>query len=354
MRKKEPQLKDLFFKDVTQHHAREMLDLLQLRGEYEVLDAERNKEVLVRRRESDQVLRVRLGGKVYLFHLEFISHYSRREVRKAYGFGGALTAKHNCDVITVLVVLKPPARPRTALGYYEIAPLGDALNQHGFAVIDISALRDRIMSGEKGLIGLAPILPEISKRVDKKLLARQRELIRSVDDPKRRAELSLYTIAFNKPHFDVSFLQKYFQEVKHMSLYEELLSVPIFGDAFKRQTREAERKAAQEAWDKAWDEAWDKAWTEATAKATAKASVEGEKRGEKKGKTETLQGAVLQVLKTRFGPVNGQIERRLKALDEPRALKRAVQLAVTAPSLQEFKSKFPKPANAARKRVAAR
>lgn len=108
MKKKEPQLKDLFFKDVTQHHAREILDLLQLRGEYEVLDAERNKEVIVRRRESDQVLRVRIGGKIYLFHLEFISHYSRREVRKAYGFGGALTAKHNCDVITVLVVLKPP------------------------------------------------------------------------------------------------------------------------------------------------------------------------------------------------------------------------------------------------------
>lgn len=201
-------------------------------------------------------------------------------------------------------------------------------------MIDVSALRERIISGDKGLIGLVPILPEISKRVDKKLLARQRELIRRVDDPKRRAELSLYTIAFNKPHFDVSFLHKYFQEVKHMSLYEELLSVPIFGDFFKQRTREAERKAAQEAW--------------------VEGEKLGEKRGEKKGETKTLQGTVLQILKTRFGPVNGQIERSLKALDEPRALKRAVQLAVQASSLQEFKNNFPKPAKARHKRVAAR
>lgn len=339
MRKKEPQLKDLFFKDVTQHHAREILDLLQFRGEYEVLDAERNKEVIVRRRESDQVLRVRLGGKVYLFHLEFISHYSRREVRKAYGFGGALTAKHNCDVITVLVVLKPPPRPRTTLGYYEIAPLGDALNQHGFAVIDVSALRERIISGEKGLIGLVPILPEISKRVDKKLLARQRELIRSVDDPKRRAELSLYTIAFNKPHFDVSFLHNYFQEIKHMSLYEELLSVPIFGDFFKQRTREATREARKEG---------TKQGMEQGLKRGVKRGV---KQGVKQGQILTLQRNIMQTLRIRFGAVNDLIERQVNVIDTPRLLSQIFQLAINAESLQEFKRDFAKLRPAVRKKA---
>ncbi|MEK7728239.1 MAG: hypothetical protein AAB354_07470 [candidate division KSB1 bacterium] len=326
-----PQLKDLFFKDVTQHHAREILDLLQLGGEYEVLDADRNKELIVRRRESDQVLKVRIGGKVHLFHLEFISRYSRHAVRKAYGFGGALTAKHNCDVITVLVVLKPPARPRTSLGYYEIAPLGDALNQHGFAVIDVAALRERILAGEKGLIGLVPILPEISARVDKKLLARQRELIRRVDDPKRQAELLFYTMAFNEPHFGLEFVQRYFaKETQNMTFAEKFIHLPALRNLFERHTREATREARNEG------------------------TQQGVKQGVKQGQALARQQDILYALRNRFGAVNGPIERGVNAISEPKRLEQLFKLALTAYSLQEFKSALTKKKAAARKRVTAR
>jgi hypothetical protein len=130
------------------------------------------KEIIIRRREADTVIKVRAGRRVYLFHFEFITRYRRQDVRYAYGLGGALTAKYNRDVVTILFVLKPPSRKAENLGQYDLAPFGHVLNRYDFAVVKLWELRDEILAGKKEYLGFVPLLPEISPKVDKKLLHR--------------------------------------------------------------------------------------------------------------------------------------------------------------------------------------
>ncbi len=143
------QLTDKYLKELVKQHLEEFIALIHSSSKYEIVSTPLDKELIVRRRESDFVAKVRVGRRIFLFHFEFLSRYRRRNVREAYGYGGALTLKYKCDVATVLFVLKPPSRKPQELGAYEVAPFDYALNRHDLAVIKLWELREAILAGRK-------------------------------------------------------------------------------------------------------------------------------------------------------------------------------------------------------------
>jgi len=300
------QLKDKYLKEMIERHPEDIIGLLHLKGRYEIISTQLDKEIIIRRREADTVIKVRAGRRIYLFHLEFITRYRRQDVRYAYGLSGALTAKYNHDVVTILVVLKPPSRKAENLGQYDLAPFGRVLNRHDFAVVKLSELRDEILAGKKEYLGLVPLLPEISPKVDKKLLHRQIELIELVKDPERRAALIFYTMAFNKPYFGSKFLQTYFKE--KLKMYEHWEHVPVVGDLIKQR--------------------------------------------EKKSMTLVLRENILEVLTSRFGHVNGKTARLINAVDEPRTLQTIFRQALKAKSLDTIKEMLEAKKQTLRKKAA--
>lgn len=299
------QLADKYLKEMAALHADAFLNLLHPKGKYEVLTTALDKELIVRRRESDFVVKVRVGRRVYLFHFEFLSQYRRGKVREAYGYGGALTLKYKCEVATVLFVLKPPSRKAQALGQYEVAPFEQPLNRHNLAVIKLWELREAILSGRQEYVTLVPLLTEISTQIDKNLLRRQRELLAQVQDAKLRYELKFYTIAFAQKHFGTKFLMNFFKE---KNMYEHWEQVPLFGDHIKRR--------AKESWQK------------------------GHEVGIEKGLEKGLNVArhnITTVLKMRFGAVNGPFERAINAIEEPRKLAAVFDRIIKADSLAAVK-----------------
>lgn len=295
------QLTDKYLKEMVERYLQEFVALLQPTGAYEVVSAPLNKELIVRRRESDFVSKVRIGRRVFLFHFEFLSQYRRAKVREAYGYGGALTLKYKCDVATVLYVLKPPSRKAQELGVYEIAPFGGCLNRHNLAVVKLWELREAILAGEKEYLALVPLLPEISTNVDKELLQRQRELIDHVQDPKRRAELKFYTMAFAQKYFSTKFLMNFFED---KTMNEHWEQVPIFGEHIKRRAKES------------WQE--------------------GREEGREEGLTVAREN-IAEVLRLRFGVTNGTIARAIKAIDEPKKLQTVFRRVLRADSLADVK-----------------
>jgi len=295
------QLADKFLKDLVEHHLKEFLALLDPQRKYEVVSTPLDKELIVRRRESDFVVKVRVGRRIFLFHFEFLSQYRRRNVREAHGYGGALTLKYRCEVVTVLFVLKPPSRKPQALGDYEVAPFGFALNRHQLAVVKLWELREAILAGQKEYLAFVPLLSEISPNVDRQLLQRQRELLAQVTDLKRRAELKFYTVAFAQKYFSTKFLMNFFED-KNMNEHWE--QVPIFGDHIRRR--------AQESW------------------------KEGREEGREEG-LELVRKNISEVLRLRFGLANGPITRAIKAVDQPQKLQSIFHRALTADSLDAVK-----------------
>lgn len=303
------QLTDKYLKEMVERYLQEFLALLQPRGAYEIVSTPLNKELIVRRRESDFVSKVRIGRRVFLFHFEFLSQYRRKNVREAYGYGGALTLKYKCDVATVLYVLKPPSRKPQELGNYEVAPFGNVLNQHTLAVVKLWELREAILAGQKEYLALVPLLPEISSSVDRKLLQRQRELIDQVQDPARRAELQFYTMAFAQKYFSTKFLRHFFEDKKMNEHWDQ---VPIFGDHVKRRAKESRQEGLEE----------------------------GREAGREEGREEGLAVAranISEVLRVRFGVANGEITRAIKAIDEPKKLQTVFRQALRAESLAAVK-----------------
>jgi len=307
-------LKDKYLKEMAERHPEDLINLLHPESKYQILSTKLEKELIIKKREADKVIKIRVGRRVYLLHLEFISHYRRKLVRKAYGYGGALSLKYDCEVATILFILKPPSRQAENLGYYEVSPFGQTVNQYSFAVVKLWELREAILAGQKEYLGFVPLLPEISRHVDKKLLKRQRELIDSVDDPVRQAELLTYTVAFNEPYFGRKFLQNYFMEYKKMLEHWE--QVPLVGDFIKEKVEVSEKK------------------------------------GETRGKILNLRENILDVLNSRFGHVNGNIARRVQTIDDPQKLRAVFRRALTAKSLDTVKDALAPKKPVAKKKAA--
>ncbi len=333
------QLSDKFLKELVEHHLQEFLALLAPQRKYEVISTPLDKELIVRRRESDFVVKVRVGRRIFLFHFEFLSQYRRRNVREANGYGGALALKYRCEVVTVLFVLKPPSRKPENLGNYEVAPFGFALNRHHLAVVKLWELREAILSGQKEYLVFVPLLPEISPRVDRQLLERQRELLAQVADLKQRAELKFYTVAFAQKHFRTKFLMKFFED---QNMNEHWDQVPIFGEHIKRRVQEGQKKALKEG--------HEKGRAEGLEQGLEQGLEEGREEGREEGLALVRQN-ISEVLRLRFGVTNGPITRAIQAVEQPQKLQIIFRRALTADSLESVKKVLPASAKKPRARA---
>jgi len=311
------QLKDKYFKEMIQRHLKDFMFLLPPGQEYEIISTQLDKELIVRRRETDFVAKIRVGKRVFLFHFEFISQYRRRLVRKACGYGGALALKYDCDVVTVLFLSKPPSNKTQHPGVYDVAPFGVPMDSHRLAVVNLSELREAILAGEKQYLTLVPFLPEISLKVDKNLLQRLRELLALIKDPALYAELKFYTMAFLRSYYSEKFLTTYFSEAPKMLEHWE--RVPIFGPRIKQRAKEA------------WEN--------------------GLNLGREEGMTLALQDNILDTLNLRFGVANGSFARTVRAIDEPKRLRVIFQRIIKAESFDTVKKVLAAQKHPAKKRA---
>lgn len=277
------QLYDKFLKDMAEHHSAELLGLAFPEDQFKVLSAQLDKELILRSRQVDTVMLVRTKRGRQIFHLEFKAEYNRRELRKIFGYAGALTLKYRLDVTTILYLVRPPSKRARDLGLYQAMPFGVPTNQFGFRVVRLWELLEAILAGDKRLTALVPLLLELVTKPDIAYLHRQRELIRLEEDPVRRAELYYYTLAFAQRHFSQHFLRSFFKEDKEMDEFWE--NVPIFDEIIQEKKQKIR----------------------------------------KDGQREILQEIILEELEAHFGRVNGKIAHLVNSIDDPKTLKAVFQ-----------------------------
>jgi len=285
------QLYDKFLKDMAEHHSEELLGVAFPEEQFKILSAQLDKELILRSRQVDTVMLVRTRRGRQIFHLEFKTEYNRKELRKIFGYAGALTLKYRLDVTTILYLVRPPSKRAGDLGLYQAMPFGVPTNQFGFRVVRLWELLDAILAGDKRLASLIPLLLELVEKPDITYLHRQRKLIRLQNDPVRRAELYYYTAAFAKRHFSQNFLRSFFKEDKEM--YEHWEHVPIVDEIIQEQKQKSR----------------------------------------KEGQREILQEIITEELEAHFGQVNGKITRMVNSIDDPRKLKAIFQRVKKAKSL---------------------
>jgi hypothetical protein len=291
------QLKDKFLKEMAELFPQFFLNPLEIEQEYEIVSTKLDKELIVRKRDSDFVTKLKIGRRVFLFHFEFISKYRRADVRRANGYNGALSLKYKKDVVTILFVLKPPSRKPKNLGHYDVAPFGQTMNAHRLAVVKLWELRDDILAGKKEYLGFVPILPEISEVVNIDLLKKQRELLTKVQDPALQAILRFYTVAFAQSYFSQEQIETHLKESEKMIEHWE--QVPIYGERIKQRVREAEDA------------------------------------GEKRGEIVALQKIILDLLEIRFGYANGKITKQINSINKPQKLREFYRLLLKTESLDK-------------------
>jgi len=242
----------------------------------------------------------------HIFHLEFKTKYNRRELRKILGYAGGLTVKYNLDVTTILYLIKPPSKRAKDLGLYQSMPFDEPTNQFGFKVVQLCDFSKAILDGDKRFISLVPLLPELVEKPNIAVLHRQRELIRSQQDPVRRAELYYYTLAFAERHFSKKFIRSLFKEDREM--YEHWERVPIVGDMMDEQKQ--------------------------------------------KGRILAFQENIMAILSSRFGVENGKIARIVNSIDDPKKLRTIFQRVLKAKALDTVVDMLQKAKPSAKRKTA--
>ena len=320
------QLYDKFLKDMAERHPEEFVWLAFPNQRFELISTQLDKELIVRSRQVDTVMIIRTKRGRQLFHLEFKSRYDRKELRKIFGYAGGLTLKYRLDVTTILYLVKPPSRRAKDLGLYQAMPFEEPTNQFGFKVVRLWELVEAILAGDKRLTSLVPLLLELVAKPDISDLRRQHELIRSQKDPKRRAELYYYSLAFAKRHFADSLLRTLLQEDRKMDkeMYEYWKSVPIvgdiIGDIIKKNIEEKTREVRQEV--------------------------------RQEVQAQALREDIMTALEAHFGQVNGKIARMVNSIDNPQKLKIIFKRALKAESLDTVVNMLQKAKLASRRKTA--
>ncbi len=313
---------DAYFKMMVENWPLVFIRLAFPTLKLKVISTKLDKELIaVKTRLADQVLYVSTAGEC-LLHFEYVSSYDPDIAHGIFLKAAMLDGKYNLEVTSVLFQLKQPPRGKN-VGFYEAHLGSEPTNHFHYKVVELWKWREAILSGRKFLLVLVPLLTAISPKVDKALLARQRELLAMVKNKKLRATLLYFTIAFAKKYFSEKFLLNFFKE--NIKMVDPIEQVPFFGEKFreKRQT-------------------WEK---------------EAKKEGEKTGTTSTLRKTILEVVANRFGHnghrngANGKITRLVNAIDEPKKLEAVFRHALTAKSLDTVVAMLEKAKPAAKRKA---
>ena len=295
-------LTDRFLKDVIERHAKEIISAIFPQSAFRVLSTQLDKEIIVRSREVDKAVLIRTKQGKHIIHFEFYKRYTRAHLRDTFAYAGALTAKYKLDVTTIWLLTKPPSNRARNIGLYQAMPFGVPTNQFSFVVVKLWEWFDAILAGEPGLMPLLPLLPELVAKPDLRLPYRQRDLIQTEKNPKRRAELLFYTIAFNKRHFPKHVIDNLFSNLllenrKMIKEFKDVIETPVLKEIFEE-------------------------WADEKAEELVR-----------KRENRALQEALLDVLAIRFGKENGKVRRMVLAVNNPKKLKAMHRRALKAKSL---------------------
>ncbi|MBL8211330.1 MAG: hypothetical protein JNK87_11490 [Bryobacterales bacterium] len=82
---------------------------------------------------------------------------------------------------------------------------------------------------------------------------------------------------------------------------------------------------------------WERRGTcEGFVKGHAEGVEEGIEKGIEKGALQTLRDVLLDILTTRFGPLNAAVSDRIRSIESTKELRRLMHTALTVNSLQEL------------------
>lgn len=293
------QLVDQLLKKMAEYHADEFIHFVFPEAEFKIISTQLDKELIIKKRKVDAVIKILAREKEHLIHFEFQTDYRSNIAKRIFIYAGALTAKYHLDVTSILFQIKePPKRVRT-INQYNVNLCGTITNSFGFHCIRLWEYYDEIFQGKPEFLSFVPLLLELSKKPDENLLAHQRQLLEQEKNLVRRAELTGMCLALASRHFNFNFLRDFFKE--DQAMLEKLEEVPYIGDKIK------------------------------SARST------GLEEGMKEGVQQTMRSNIIELLTTRFQSLNG-IETLINNIDDNNILKKIFQIALTADSVQSLKN----------------
>ncbi len=303
---------DQVLKEMTEHHPRQFLKLLFKQEKFRVLSTKLDKELTVKTRITDRVMRLLTKRGERLLHLEFQLRYGRKIPERLFVYAGALTAKYEIPVASILVLIKPTRRIGDR-GVYVSDIFDEDANTFSFPVIHLWKFREAILSGNKDFRVFAPLLLEIEPKPKPELLRRVRDLINLEADAQRRAEFLSFAIPIARRHFGLSLIQDIFKETDMINVEWE--KIPHFGDALRAKTIAASAKAREEG--------------------LHSGREEGMREGHEAGEIFASQEMLAELLRIQFGAVPVRTMRAIHAIHDRRVLKAMTRKILKADSLAE-------------------
>lgn len=284
---------------MAEYHADEFIRLAFPGADFQIISTKLEKELIVKTKVVDTVVKIAEGGKEHLIHFEFQTEYHSDIAKRIFTYAGALTTKYDLSVTSILFQIKPPPKKVETFNRYDVNLFGMVTNYFGFHCVKLWELYDEIISGKKEYIGFVALLLELSSKPDKELLDRQRQLIQQEQDLNRRTELTGLCLALASKHFDFKYLNQFFKE--DIDMLEGLEQVPYIGEKIKN------------------------------------ARKEGMEKGIQKGLYDGIRGNIIETLKIRFQSVDG-LEDLINTINEVDTLRKVFHLALTSDSLDGFKN----------------
>jgi len=292
------QLVDQLLKTMAEYHADEFIRLAFPEANFKIIDTKLEKELIVKTKVVDTIIKIAVENEQHLIHFEFQSEYESDIAKRIFVYAGALTAKFDLNVTSILFQIKPPPRNITVINRYDIDLFGMVTNSFGFHCVKLWEIYDEILSGKQEYRGFVPLLLELSSTPNKDLLVQQRELIKQEENINRRTELTGLCLALACKHFDYDFLKEFFKE--DITMLEDLEQVPYIGEKIK------------------------------------KARTEGTQEGLQEGLQEGFRGNIVDTLKIRFQSSDG-MENLINTIADIKILRKVFHLALSVNSLEAFK-----------------
>lgn len=287
---------DQILKEMTEHHPRPFLKLMFPHETFRVLATKLDKELTVKTRVTDRVMRLETKSGERVLHWEFQLRYGRKVPERLFVYSGALTVKYEIPVASVLVLIKP-SRKVGERGEYVSDIFNREANTFSFPVIHLWKFREAILSGDKDFRVFAPLLLEIEPKPKPELLRRVRDIINLEADAQSRAEFLSFAIPIAQRHFGLNLIQDIFKETDMINVEWE--KIPHFGDALRAKTSEASVRSREE------------------------------------GEMSATQEMLAEVLSIQFGPVPARTQRVIRAIHDRRILKAMTRKVLKAASLAE-------------------
>jgi len=286
---------------MAEFHADEFIRLAFPNADFKILSTRLEKELVIKTRIVDSVIKIVAAEAEHLIHFEFQTDYQTDIAKRIFIYAGALTAKYDLPVTSILFQLKPPPKKVEVFNRYDVNVFETITNSFSFQCVKLWQFYDDILSGKQEYMGLVPLLLELTPKPDANLLRQQRELIQQERDINRRTELTGLCLALASKYFTFSFLNEFFKE--DFAMLEGLEQVPYIGEKIKN--------------------------------ARSEGMQQGKQQGMQQGMQQGIRDDIIETLKIRFKS-SDNIESVINEINNVDTLRRAFHLALTADSLEAF------------------